>query len=392
MAMVRKRRWEEQMKKWCKAVLFIIPLLCMVAAVNWYVDSYGYLRVTYDRIGGQMAVHGRNVEGLEESDFNDRKLLLACLKQQEGPREMIVAGSSRVMNFDHYMFGTDSFYNTGLSESTFKELLAVAGILELNGQMPEKLMIGVDAFLFNASHNNDRWMDLEDYVNYMEGRLEARLHAETTDGSGQAQAVTGEAGNGRGSADLVPQANTGRDHSKWLSLDYFRYNVTLLPEHKRFAVTYTQDWETERYLKHYDGSISYQRSLREVDVKDVEALTRQSIEEQVVYRMTDFHKIDEESMALFAALVDYLQERGVEVMLYLPPYSPMMYNYIESAEQYQITFQIEERIRQLAAGRHIALYGSYDPAGCGLEMTDLYDIYHVKTEKMMDTFYPVITP
>ena len=118
----------------------------------------------------------------------------------------------------------------------------------------------------------------------------------------------------------------------------------------------------------------------------------QSIEEQVVYRMTDFHKIDEESMALFVALVDYLQERGVEVMLYLPPYSPMMYNYIESAEQYQITFQIEERIRQLAAGRHIALYGSYDPAGCGLEMTDLYDIYHVKTEKMMDTFYPVITP
>ena len=358
------------MKKWCKALLFILPLLCMVAAVNWYVDSYAYLRVTYDQIGEQMAVNSMNVTGLEESDFNDRKLLLACLKQQKEAKELIVAGSSRVMNFDHDMFGTDSFYKTALSESTIYDLLAVAGILEQNGRMPDKMIIGVDAFLFNASHNNDRWKELGEYANYMGVVLDGKL----------------EEGN------LDPQISTGRDHSKWLSLDYFRYNITLVMDRKRFAVDYTQDWETEQYLKHYDGSIAYQRSLREVDVKDVEELTRQSIEEQVVYRMTDFHEIDEQSMERFAALVDYLEESGVEVILYLPPYSPMMYNYIESAEQYQITFQVEERIRQIATDKGVALYGSYDPAGCGLEMTDLYDIYHVKTEKMMDTFYPVIPP
>lgn len=384
------------MKKWCKAVLFILPLLCMVAAVNWYVDSYAYLRITYDQIGEQMAVYGKNVAGLEESDFNDRNLLLACLKQQKEPKEVIVAGSSRVMNFDHQMFGTDSFYNTGLSESTFKDLLAVAGILELSGQLPEKMIIGVDAFLFNASHNNDRWMELEGYVDYMESRLKERIRTGRAADSGISENQGDSAAHtvqvGAEGTETVELVNTGRDHSKWLSLDYFRYNVTLLPEHRRFAVTYTQDWEAEQYLKHYDGSIAYQRSLREVDGKDVEALTEQSIEEQVVYRMTDFKEIDEETMELFAVLIDHLQESGVEVMLYLPPYSPMMYNYIESAKQYQITFQIEERIRQLAADRHISLYGSYDPAGCGLEMTDLYDIYHVKTEKMMDTFYPVPVP
>ena len=68
------------MKRWIKALVFLLPLLGMVAAVNWYVDSYAYLRVTYDQIGEQMAVHSRNVVGLEESDFNDRNLLLACLK------------------------------------------------------------------------------------------------------------------------------------------------------------------------------------------------------------------------------------------------------------------------------------------------------------------------
>lgn len=359
------------MKKWCKAVLFMMPLLCMVAAVNWYVDSYAYLRVTYDQIGDQMINHSMNVAGLEESDFNDRNLLLACLKQQKEAKEWIVAGSSRVMNFDHEMFGTDSFYNTGLSESTIYDLLAVAGILDWYGKMPEKMVIGVDAFLFNTSHNNDRYMELEEYAAYMREQLADR---------------DGAKDESRRSAGI----DTGMDPGKWLSLDYFRYNVTCLSKHKRFAVDYTKDWEAEQYLKHYDGSIAYQRSLREAEAGDVEELTRQSIEEHVVYRMTDYHEIDEESMGLLSDLIDYLKSRGVEVILYLPPYSPMMYNYIESEEQYQITFRIEDRIRQMAKEKQVALYGSYDPAGCGLAMTDLYDIYHVKTEKMMDTFYPVL--
>ncbi|MBD5523039.1 MAG: hypothetical protein HDR04_01190 [Lachnospiraceae bacterium] len=392
------------MKKWCKAVLFILPLMCMVAAVNWYVDSYAYLRVTYDQIGEQMVGGSMNVMGLQESDFNDRSLLLACLKQQEEAKELIVAGSSRVMNFDHTMFDTDSFYNTALSESTIYDLLAVAGILDQAGCLPERMIIGVDAFLFNASHNNDRWKELEDYAVYMERKIEGLEdrgdESATEDLSGDTAYVKEETGQamvqkeqqekiaGITGTDIHSQPGTGRNNNKWLSLDYFRYNVTCLPSHKRFAVTYTQDWEAEQYLKHYDGSIAYQKSLRDVDVSEVEELTRQSMEEHVVYRLTDYDEMDEESVALLNGLIDYLQAQGVEVMLYLPPYSPMMYNYIESEEQFHVTFQVEERIRQMAADRGVALYGSYDPAGCGLEMTDLYDIYHVKTEKIPDTFYP----
>ena len=117
------------MKKWLKAALFVLPLLVMVAAVNWYVDSYAYLRVTYDEIAGKMIRESQNVVGLEESNFNDRSLLAACLKMQDGPKEVVVLGSSRVLTFEHTMFGTDSFYNAGLSESTIYDLLAVTGIL-----------------------------------------------------------------------------------------------------------------------------------------------------------------------------------------------------------------------------------------------------------------------
>ena len=305
---------------------------------------------------------------------------------------MIVSGSSRVMNFDHTMFETESFYNTGLSESTIYDLLAVAGILDQMGRLPDRMIIGADAFLFNASHNNDRWRELEEYVSYMESKIEAAYGKGQTDRETIMQQGQSQSGFGKADVGIQPQINTGRNNGKWLSLDYFRYNVTLLRPHKRFAVAYTQEWETEQYLKHYDGSIAYQKSLRDVDVSEGEELTRQSMEEQVVYRMTDYAAVDEESLALFSGLIGYLPAQGVEVMLYLPPYSPMMYNYIESEEQFHITFEVEEKIRQIAQERGAALYGSYDPAGCGLEMTDLYDIYHVKTEKMLDTFYPVSVP
>ncbi|MCM1153971.1 MAG: hypothetical protein NC314_05480 [Roseburia sp.] len=362
------------MKKWCKAFAFILPILVLVGAVNWYVDSYAYLRVTYDEIAGEMIDGGRNVSGLEESNFNDRSLLLACLKKQKAP-EMIVMGSSRVLTFEQDMFGADSFYNAGLSESTIYDLLAVTGILVQEDKLPETMLIGIDPWLFNSSHDNDRWQELRSYEEYMEGLL--------TDGAAEDE-NSGDENNGDGM--------TGRDNSKWLSLAYFRYNITCLPGRERFMVSYTTEHEGMQYIKHCDGSIAYQEELRTVDAESVIALTRQTMEEQVVYRMTDYKQIDEKSMQMLADLTEYLQKRGVEVILYLPPYSPMLYDYIRSAEQYQITLDVEEKVKELALAQGIALYGSYDPAGSGLEMTDLYDVYHVKTEKMMDTYFPVIEP
>ncbi|MDE6318728.1 MAG: hypothetical protein K2M22_03305 [Lachnospiraceae bacterium] len=353
------------MKKWYKPVPFLLPVLLFIGIVNWYVDSYALLRVTYDDIAAQMAA-GRNVEGLEESDYNDRNLVAARLSSQEEPFQTMILGSSRVYTFDHTMFETDSFYNAGLSEATIYDLLAVAGILFQQDKLPETVVIGVDPFLFNRSHDNEKWKELQSYVDYMDSLLDAMRNPS------------------------LPSKDTGRDLPKTLSLDYFRYNVTLLPENKRFSVSYTEDWETDGYLKHSDGSVSYQRELREVRAEEVEEMTRQAMEEHVVYRMTDYREIDFNHFVDLSALIEHMQEAGVEVILYLPPYSPMMYNYIESEEAFQITLEVEEELKKLAEERGIALYGSYDPAGCGLEMTDLYDVYHVKTEKTADTYYPVI--
>ena len=75
-----------------------------------------------------------------------------------------------------------------------------------------------------------------------------------------------------------------------------------------------------------------------------------------------------------------------------PPYSPMMYDYIESEAAFQITLEIEKQVKEIASDKKIALYGSYDPQMSGLAMSDLYDVYHVKAEKTPDTYFPVNIP
>ena len=85
----------------------------------------------------------------------------------------------------------------------------------------------------------------------------------------------------------------------------------------------------------------------------------------MVYRMTDYEEIDKRHFSRLSELIDYFQDAGVEVILYLPPYSPMMYNYIESEEAFRITLEVEEKVKALAAEKGLSLYGSYDPAGCG---------------------------
>ena len=333
----------------------------------------------------------QNVTYLSDSNANDRYLLLAVYKKMETAPETAVIGSSRVMNFEKGMF-EGSFYNASLSEATIYDLLAATGIMAYNNKLPKRMIIGVDSFLFNPSLNNDRWKDLEVYEKYMESLIEAE--AENSEVSAKTNSflkdnVTSDVDFGK-NFNSDKTINTGFDMSKALSLDYFRYNIDLFFEGERFRAEYTDNWDNEVQTKHCDGSLSYESGHRDAPVEDVIALTNAAIDEHVVYRMPGCKEVDKESMALLSNLIKYLVNQGVEVSIYLPPYSPMMYDYIESDPEYVIIDEIESEVRKMVSDQKndlIKIYGSYNPYPCGLEMSDLYDIYHIKAEAMMKTLY-----
>lgn len=377
------------MKKYFQIVLFIIPILIFVFGINWYVDSYGALRITYDDIADHMVTSKQNVTYLSESKANDRYLLLAVYKKMKNAPETAVIGSSRVMNFEEGMFD-GSFYNAGLSEATIYDLLAATGVMVYNNKLPKRMIIGVDSFLFNPSLNNDRWKDLEAYEKYMESLFSSEGDAlnSTLDANPKSNMPFD------GIFAKKQAVNTGFNLSKTLSLDYFRYNIDLFFEGERFRAEYTDSWDNEVQTEHYDGSLSYESGHRDASVKDVITLTNAAIDEHVVYRMPGCEEADKESMILLSNLIKYLVREGVEVSVYLPPYSPMMYDYIESDPAYIIIDEIELEVRNMVAEldsaqekEMIKIYGSYSPYACGLEMSDMYDIYHIKAEAMMKTFY-----
>lgn len=81
---------------------------------------------------------------------------------------------------------------------------------------------------------------------------------------------------------------------------------------------------------------------------------------------------------LLEKLVGYLQNRKVEVVFYLPPYHPYVYNYIETSEKYQIVLEVENYLRNLALEKGIEVYGSYDPDLLGCTEKDFLDGMHMR--------------
>lgn len=85
-----------------RAAGFIVILLSLIAWGNWYVDSYGVFRVTYDKIAACLAAK-RNIAGLTESKANERDLAAAYIQNPDTKPEYGVFGSSRVFMFEGQM-------------------------------------------------------------------------------------------------------------------------------------------------------------------------------------------------------------------------------------------------------------------------------------------------
>ncbi|WP_320971640.1 hypothetical protein [Enterocloster bolteae] len=78
----------------------------------------------------------------------------------------------------------------------------------------------------------------------------------------------------------------------------------------------------------------------------------------------DYNSLDDELKAEFENLVNYFVSEGIEVIFYLPPYHPIVYDYINKHEKYREVLLAEKYFKDFAIDNSIELYGSYDPACC----------------------------
>ena len=91
---------------------------------------------------------------------------------------------------------------------------------------------------------------------------------------------------------------------------------------------------------------------------------------------------------MFELFVGYLKQKGIKITIWLIPYHPFVYGYLEDSEKYHAVLEAEEYFQKYAAKNKITLIGSYNPDKLGLGKEHFYDGHHIKfsgIEKIIDS-------
>lgn len=348
-------------KDFIKITTFVAIIVVIIGFVNYYVDSYAELRVTYKMIG-EMSTE---TNYCLKTSMSERKAKWAKVNAMS-PVEYMILGSSRSMLFSSDNLSISSFYNMGISGGcTVSDYYAETYILYHQGKLPEKMLIEISPAIFNATtgkKHSTAWGNSYDYMKRL---------------------LNGEDVNEDDSYLLGIQIKDA------LSLVYFQYNFKQLLKGGRVCVISNDEADDETLAtQHIDGSYAYSRVFQsENDEAAVLESIEDACEQRNIFACSEFNELDAGLIEEFTELIDFLKKNNVSVSIYLPPYSKPMYEYICADDYYQPILEVEDWVLNYAKENNIQVYGSYNPEECGLELDDLYDGYHIKDYKVVDTLW-----
>jgi hypothetical protein len=127
-----------------------------------------------------------------------------------------------------------------------------------------------------------------------------------------------------------------------------------------------------------DGGVSYAESFRNQLPAAVEAGALNYLN----YSVLNFRTLDSARTALFNLFVNYLIANDIQVIFYLSPYHPKIYNAYTSHPDYERILEVEKLIKERvkASRKQTMLVGSYDPAVYRLNSSHFYDGMHIKRQ------------
>lgn len=339
-----------------------LPLAALLMAVNYYVDpGHVFHRESYLRAIASVLLQGRNVA--YQGGYDERLLHHYYMKGQPKRKDIIILGSSRMMQLRSSVFPGYRFYNNSLTLADLKDLLTIYGTYVAVHKEPACVLLGLDPWILNA--NSTRLKD--------------------------AYALEAEYEEARRLLGLPPL--TAHRHPSYLlrlkeavvlfSPGYLQNSVdTLRSGGNGYRAVGDQD--VDCCVRCSDGSLIYSRRYRTRPVPEVRRLAVDIGAPADVW--TSYSALDPTLKGEFETFVDFLLARGVKVIFVLIPYHPATYPRMVGSRGYGLIPQVEQYFRSVAAKKHIDVVGSYDPTRLGCREDEFFDGVHPK-DSCMDRIF-----
>lgn len=148
-------------------------------------------------------------------------------------------------------------------------------------------------------------------------------------------------------------------------------------KNRTFEFYGTPEKDVEGNIRYTDGSIEYNLDFRDRSVQEADEDARMYVS-GAIYQIENYNELSRENCLLLEKMVEYLQTKETEVIFYLPPYHPIVYDYIKRNKDYEMVLEAETYFRSLAKEKGIDIYGSYDPGRMDCTEDDFLDGMHMR--------------
>jgi hypothetical protein len=351
------------MKSLLLRLLLLAPLGVLLVGVNYYVDPANlFSGGAYERGVAELLARGQHVTNLR--NFDERMLQKYSIATLPKRPSVLVLGSSRAMLIGENIYPKGTVHNGAVSGGVVEDMLAVYEMYTARGWHPDTLILGVDPWMLNDNHGQERWKTLASEAMAMRRKLGA-------------EAAGSEAGEGLGG--LVTTGSTLAKLGELVSLSYFQTAIKQLRDPSKRPSEYrpTMQAVNDEFTKHPDNTISYARTFREQNSEDA---ARDYLSKKPVYSLGTFTGLSADARGAIEKLIAHARSQGATVVLFLAPYHPTVWKFLISTPDYQYVAKSEAWFRDLATRDQLRLVGSFDPAAFGLNSNDFYDGMHCKPE------------
>lgn len=348
----------------CMILVFIVTL-SSAAVFNYYEDPAGLFRSTrYEEGIATLLLENKNVANVSNCD--ERLLQKYLIQKMQSPYDVLVLGSSRTLQINKNMFSNQTFFNSSVSAASLEDMMAIFEMYREKNLLPQKIVLGVDPWIFNKNNTISAWKTLStEYVQSVE------------DFGGQIE-----------NHNMTFANNVGyKKYLELISLQYLKasYKKAKKPEKEEIDYYATEQIKIDDNVKLADGSLSYPASVRDMSVDGAYSEAVNFANQQPITFLGQYNAFDDTSVKNFEAFVNYLQAQNIEVVFFLAPYHPVVYNAFENPK-YKMVLQAEEYFRAFADQHQIRVIGSYNPEVCRLNNTDFYDGMHPRRAAIENIF------
>lgn len=353
------------MKKFfLKISMICFPVLVTLISVNYYVDPANlFSGGKYEKGIANYLCEGYNVTNIYNYDERLlQKYFIECLKIKP---DILVIGSSRSMLIGSDLF-SNKIINNGVSGASVEDFLAIYNFYQKRKFKPKTIILGLDPWLLNDNSGQTLWKSIAD--NYFEMLKNIGLKKYMPR-------------NGEGIEFLQNEINK---KMQIVSFNYFQQSLSMISTKTNYYPT--KELVNDTFTKHTDGSICYDNNYRYADSISVTNSAKAFINANPLYSLGSFSNLSSRNKEIFEKFVLYLNEQNINLIFFLAPYHPIVYDYFKINAKYKIVLQTEKYYKELAKKYNLKLLGSFNPHIFKLKNIDFYDGMHCNVNAIKTIF------